>query len=91
MADYSQFHAVFPLEGQKPYDTNGVREIETYRKSFHGVLFIDRVLRALGIGEGAPSSNPALSLPALLTVPRCRKSIPPQGREWTAQLAPAGL
>ncbi|KAH8888648.1 hypothetical protein GQ53DRAFT_749048 [Thozetella sp. PMI_491] len=52
MRDYSQFHVVFPVDGQKPYDTNGVREIETYRKTFHGVLFIDRVLKALGIGEG---------------------------------------
>lgn len=52
MLDFSQFSAAFPTDGPKPYDQNGVREIETFRKSFDGVLFIDRVLKALGIGEG---------------------------------------
>ncbi|GAB1317585.1 hypothetical protein MFIFM68171_07795 [Madurella fahalii] len=52
MLDFSQFSAAFPTDGPKPYDQNGVREIETFRKSFDGVLFIDRVLKALGIGVG---------------------------------------
>ena len=51
MLDFSQFSAAFPTDGPKPYDQNGVREIETFRKTFDGVLFIDRVLKALGIGE----------------------------------------
>ena len=53
MLDFSQFSAAFPTDGPKPYDQNGVREIETFRKSFDGVLFVDRVLKALGVGEGA--------------------------------------
>lgn len=52
MLDFSQFSAAFPTDGPKPYDQNGVREIETFRKSFDGVLFIDRVLKALGVGVG---------------------------------------
>ncbi|KAK3290713.1 nuclear pore complex assembly-domain-containing protein [Chaetomium fimeti] len=52
MLDFSQFAAAFPTDGPKPYDQNGVREIETFRKSFEGVLFIDRVMKALGVSEG---------------------------------------
>ncbi|SPQ24713.1 de6f363f-de56-4e43-b58d-dd1de2182b55 [Thermothielavioides terrestris] len=51
MLDFSQFAAAFPTDGPKPYDQSGVREIETFRKTFDGVLFIDRVLKALGITE----------------------------------------
>ncbi|KAJ4292967.1 hypothetical protein N0V88_005631 [Collariella sp. IMI 366227] len=51
MLDFSQFSAAFPTDGPKPYDQNGVREIETFRKTFNGVLFIDRVLKTLGITE----------------------------------------
>jgi hypothetical protein len=51
MLDVTQFQAVFPIDGAKPYDQKGIKEIETFRKSFDGTLFIDRVLRALGITE----------------------------------------
>lgn len=53
MLDFSQFSAAFPADGPKPYDQSGVREIETFRKALDGVLFIDRVLKALGITESA--------------------------------------
>ncbi|KAB5542451.1 nuclear pore complex assembly-domain-containing protein [Coniochaeta sp. 2T2.1] len=52
MIDYSQFHAVFPGQGPTPYSSKDVQEIETLRKSLNGVLFIDRVLKALSIGQG---------------------------------------
>ncbi|KAK4124628.1 hypothetical protein N657DRAFT_644873 [Parathielavia appendiculata] len=52
MLDLFQFNAAFPTDGPKPYDQNGVRQIETFRKTFDGILFIDRVLKALGVGEG---------------------------------------
>lgn len=52
MLDYNEFSNSFPTAGPNPYDQNGVRAIETFRKGFDGVLFIDRVLRALGIGQG---------------------------------------
>ncbi|KAF3763889.1 hypothetical protein M406DRAFT_75120 [Cryphonectria parasitica EP155] len=50
MEDYTHFHKVFRPEWGSPYaDADLARDIETVRKSFNGVLFIDRVLRALGI------------------------------------------
>lgn len=52
MLDFTHFHAVFPADdGPKPYDQNGAKAIETFRKTFDGVLFVDRVLRALGIKD----------------------------------------
>lgn len=50
MLDYTSFHAVFPPQGANPYlDKSTVTEIETLRKSFDGILFIDRVLSSLRI------------------------------------------
>lgn len=39
-----------------PYDRKFVQETETFRKSFDGALFIDRVLKALGITKGMVAS-----------------------------------
>ncbi|KAK0713055.1 nuclear pore complex assembly-domain-containing protein [Lasiosphaeria miniovina] len=52
MIDFTIFQAAFPIDGPYPYNQTGVRSIETFRKSFDGVLFIDRVLKALDIGDG---------------------------------------
>lgn len=52
MLNYTRLHAIFPSEGPAPYDQRGIQEIETLRKTLDGVLFVDRVLKALGIGEG---------------------------------------
>jgi len=52
MIDLSDYTAVFPTDGRNPYQANDVREIENFRKKFDGVLFIDRVLQALGIAQG---------------------------------------
>ena len=49
MIDHTQFHEVFKPDLGSPYDQDFVREVEVQRKSFNGVLFIDRVLKALGI------------------------------------------
>ncbi|PSR88616.1 nuclear pore complex assembly-domain-containing protein [Coniella lustricola] len=50
MDDYTQFHSVFKPEFGSPYgDADLLREVEAARKSFNGQLFIDRVLKALGI------------------------------------------
>jgi hypothetical protein len=51
MLDYTNFHAVFP-QGATPYNSKDNQEIETLRKSFGGVLFIDQVLDSLRIGAG---------------------------------------
>lgn len=48
MFDYTNFDHVFGAE-QFPYDRKSVQEIDTYRKSLDGALFIDRVLKALGL------------------------------------------
>ncbi|KAK0673636.1 nuclear pore complex assembly-domain-containing protein [Cercophora samala] len=62
MLDFTHFNAAFPTNGPSPYDPTFARQIETFRKSFDGVLFIDRVLRALGIKDASkvyPPHSPA--------------------------------
>jgi hypothetical protein len=51
MFDIGDFHSVFPATLQAPYDRKLVHEIESLRKTSDGVLFIDRVLTALGISK----------------------------------------
>ncbi|KAF4466346.1 ELYS-domaining containing [Fusarium albosuccineum] len=51
MFDYANIHHVFPAGLPNPYDRKAQQEIETCRKSFDGALFIDRVLRAVGISK----------------------------------------
>ena len=50
--DHTKFMQVFPAGAQLPYDRHLVADIESSRKTFEGTLFIDRVLRALGITKG---------------------------------------
>jgi hypothetical protein len=52
MFDYLNLHDVFPEGIANPYDRDTQRETEASRKSFDGALFIDRVLRAVGITKG---------------------------------------
>ncbi|KAM5345890.1 hypothetical protein ACJ41O_011751 [Fusarium nematophilum] len=51
MFDYSNHHHVFAAGVPNPYDRKYQHEIETCRKSFDGTLFIDSVLRAVGISK----------------------------------------
>lgn len=53
MFNYANLHDVFPSGLPNPYDRKLQHEIESSRKSFDGILFIDRVLRAVGITKGA--------------------------------------
>lgn len=55
MFDYSNFGDVFPANWQSPYDRGALTEIESSRRTLDGVLFIDRVLKALGITKGMAS------------------------------------
>ncbi|OLN87746.1 Protein ELYS [Colletotrichum chlorophyti] len=48
MFDYTKFDHVFGSQ-TFPYDRKSVQEIDAFRKSLDGVLFIDRVLKALGL------------------------------------------
>lgn len=52
MFDFSDFRNVFPAGLQLPYDRSRQQEIESCRKTLDGALFIDRVLKALGISKG---------------------------------------
>lgn len=52
MFDYANIHDVYPEGIANPYDRDTQREIEASRKNFDGALFIDRVLRAVGITKG---------------------------------------
>ncbi len=50
--DYSQFHEVFKPDVDTPYDQHLVKDIEAKRKRLYGLLFVDRILKALGHYEG---------------------------------------
>ncbi|KAI1016201.1 hypothetical protein LB504_009188 [Fusarium proliferatum] len=49
MFDYTNLHEVFAESLANPYDRETQRDIEHSRKEFDGALFIDRVLKAVGI------------------------------------------
>ncbi|KAF4948009.1 hypothetical protein FGADI_10004 [Fusarium gaditjirri] len=49
MFDYTNLNEVFPEGLENPYDRETQRDIEHSRKTFNGTLFIDRVLRAVGV------------------------------------------
>ncbi|KAJ4155516.1 hypothetical protein LMH87_000756 [Akanthomyces muscarius] len=51
MLDYTEFQQVFPAALHSPYDRKLQQDIDAHRKTLSGVLFIDRVLRALGIAK----------------------------------------
>ncbi|KAH6668112.1 nuclear pore complex assembly-domain-containing protein [Plectosphaerella plurivora] len=51
MFDYNNFEHVFPTAAVFPYGRKSIQETETFRKSFNGALFIDRVLSALGLSK----------------------------------------
>ncbi|KAA8628810.1 hypothetical protein SMACR_05933 [Sordaria macrospora] len=54
MLDFTEYNNVFPSAGIiNPYDHKGASAIETFRKSFRGVLFVDRVISRLGISQGS--------------------------------------
>ncbi|KAF4974462.1 hypothetical protein FZEAL_8633 [Fusarium zealandicum] len=51
MFDYANFHQIFAAGVPNPYDRKAQQDIETSRKNFDGALFVDRVLRAVGISK----------------------------------------
>ncbi|KAL7924825.1 nuclear pore complex assembly domain-containing protein [Trichoderma austrokoningii] len=51
MFEYTDYHTVFPAGAQVPYDRKRIHEIEARRKDLGGQLFMDRVLKALGISK----------------------------------------
>ncbi|KAH7322648.1 nuclear pore complex assembly-domain-containing protein [Stachybotrys elegans] len=61
MANYRDFSQVFPPNLEFAYGRDIVHSIETHRKTLDGVLFIDRVLKALGLSKAKiyPPKNDA--------------------------------
>ncbi|CRK45794.1 hypothetical protein BN1723_001137 [Verticillium longisporum] len=63
MLDYTNFDEVFGSPVGNPYNKQALQEIETFRKGSDGVLFIDRVLNALGLSKAKsypPKNDTAL-------------------------------
>ncbi|KAI0486961.1 nuclear pore complex assembly-domain-containing protein [Xylaria cf. heliscus] len=56
--DYSQFDRVFGSVNPFPYNRTVVLSIEASRRSLEGSLFIDRVLKALNLGQAAKNYPP---------------------------------
>lgn len=83
MPDFSQFQQVFKPEWGSPYSQEFVRETDTYRKRLNGALFIDRVLKALGITKreyaGQHHERMETDCPAA-------KAYPPKGENGLYQL-----
>ncbi|KFA70617.1 hypothetical protein S40285_04703 [Stachybotrys chlorohalonatus IBT 40285] len=52
MASLEDYQAVFSPKLQWPYDRKAIQGIESHRTTYEGYLFVDRVLRALGILKG---------------------------------------
>jgi hypothetical protein len=53
--DYKNYSHVF--ENTSFPDRSFFQETDTFRKSLDGILFIDRVLTALGVAKGEPSTS----------------------------------
>ncbi|KAM0324858.1 hypothetical protein ACHAQA_007824 [Verticillium albo-atrum] len=51
MLDYTKFDEVFGPPVGNPYNKQALQEIDTFRRGSNGVLFIDRVLNALGLSK----------------------------------------
>ncbi|RWA08227.1 hypothetical protein EKO27_g6892 [Xylaria grammica] len=58
MTDYSQFDRVFGPVNPFPYSRTVILSIEASRRSLEGSLFIDRVLKALNLGQVASNYPP---------------------------------
>lgn len=63
--DYRDFGQVFGKARPFP-NRDFFQETETIRRKFEGALFIDRVLKALGVGKGKAHSGSLRSLRQLL-------------------------
>ncbi len=86
MLDYTQFQQVFPANLRSPYDRKLQQDIDGHRKTLSGVLFIDRVLRALGIAKGVPHVKCPEKAPRRLTRPDSAKVYPPKTDNALKQL-----
>lgn len=61
MAPWEDFESAFKFNRKYAYDTPTIEQIRSNRKSLENVLFVDRLLRVLGINSGT-ALYPLLSL-----------------------------
>ena len=55
MFDYEEFNDVFGVGEDIEYDGKAVKKIRDNRAALEGELFIDRLLKALGLSKGIES------------------------------------
>ncbi|RCI09241.1 hypothetical protein L249_1408 [Ophiocordyceps polyrhachis-furcata BCC 54312] len=85
MLMHSRYDDVFHAKLKFPYDRTLQHEIEHHRKAQGGLLFIDRVMKALGVVKGSSSSVIDLSVGSQLTALEGRM-YPPKSENALRQL-----
>lgn len=60
MFDYEEFDDVFGAGEDVAYDGKAVKKIRDNRAALEGELFIDRLLKALGLSKGTDSIHDML-------------------------------
>jgi hypothetical protein len=96
MFEFTDYHTVFPAGAQVPYDRKRIHEIEARRKDLGGQLFMDRVLKALGISKSqfgpiAPRACTQNFLTVKLTSIPYRQDLPSKERQWRKTTPPTNL
>lgn len=98
MFEYTDYHKVFPAGAQVPYDRKRIHEIEARRKDLGGQLFMDRVLKALGISKSqsrpmAPRTHIHMGIYLIvkLTSTSHRQDLPSEERQWRKTTPPTNL
>jgi hypothetical protein len=87
MFDYTDFMQVFPAGAQLPYGRELQADIESSRKAFDGMLFIDRIMAALGVFKRARNFQ-AASYISMLTNLRS-ENLPAQIGQRASTASPA--
>lgn len=92
MFDYKNFDHVFGHAAPLP-DRAYHQETEAFRRSFDGVLFIDRVLKALGITKGESRDAVSTTLTEVLRTAQQKYTPPgrrmPSARSTSTSATPA--
>lgn len=56
MFDYEEFNDVFGVGEDVEYDGKAVKKIRENRATLEGELFVDRLLKALGLSKGTKAN-----------------------------------
>lgn len=79
MIDYTNFERIFGQLSPFPYNRTVIQEAESYRRSFEGALFIDKILAALGLSKGRAHAIP-IALRSRVLMKCSSQSIPAEIR-----------